>query len=781
MGANPSTSVPSPSVIPEPGAAARPLWQVPVFLAGATALAVVWFLRAPTDSGPRQAVRQLAHARQILSRPDGDAEAAAQAAQHALDVTGPDGDLTGEAYFLLGTARMRQGDHTNGEAGKPHWVAARQAFEEADHHGVSADDDKRHLRYRLAKVCFHTGDDPRHVAELLAAAASEAEDGAEAYDLLSQAYLLQNPPDYQKALEANTKLREQSVLRDDMLAKVKLRSGELKLKLGHAEDARKDLELIGPSAPPAVISRARLLRARSYQEESKWNLAAEQWQAALSDAREPPANRTEVLYLLGVCHRRLNQTDEALKAWDDCVRSGAGTAEAVAAAVQLAELRLERKEYDAALELLASATAAVRKPADWNNPYVDRGRALEALEKAAKTFREAGQFELALKLAGDFERLAPPARALTLRAEAATEWAQKRKGTPDGAKPSPEEEQEALNLLRDAGDAFLAAGNAVAPEDESHFDLLWKAAYRFSEAKDLSRAVSTLEQVLKEEKRPKRLGEGWFLLGEARRQSKDLAAAEAAYIECVKYPPFAYRACNQLAQLYWDSGRADQARDTLVQNLAQLRFDRDAEALEKSLYMLGNFAFQLHEYLEVTRRLEEALGQFPSNPEQTRARYQLAESYRQLATDAKRDELLGDSPNPEYIKHLREKHRHFLQKAADEYQELAGFLEKPESAGHLTADERKLIPFTAALCRFNLGQYPEALSIYDHLIEQNISVTVTLQALGGAARCHFGLQQGDKMRQRLDEIRKGIASLDKPQQQEWEEWLSTFLLKPDLQ
>ena len=83
------------------------------------------------------------------------------------------------------------------------------------------------------------------------------------------------------------------------------------------------------------------------------------------------------------------------------------------------------------------------------------------------------------------------------------------------------------------------------------------------------------------------------------------------------------------------------------------------------------------------------------------------------------------------------------------------------------------------LCK--LGQYTEALAIYDHLIEQNVSVTVTLQALGMAARCHFGLQQGDKMRQRLDEIRKGIASLDKPQQQEWEEWLSTFLLKPDLQ
>jgi Tetratricopeptide repeat len=781
MGTDPSTPVSSPS--PESAdSAPRPLWQVPVFLAGATALAVAWFLRAPAESGPRQVARQLAHARQILSRPDGDAEAAAQAAQRALDSSGPDGELAGEAYFFLGTARMRQGDHTPGDEGRQHWLDARKAFEEADHHGVPAGD-KDLLRYRLAKVYFHTGEDPRHVAELLAASVTAAEDGAEAYDLLSQAYLLENPPDYQKALEANTKLREQSILRDDMLAKVKLRSGELKLKLGHAEEARKDLELIGPAAPAAIICRARMLRARSYQDESKWAEAAALWQAALTDTREQLTNRNEVLYLQGVCQRHLDQVDEALRSWDECARGGVGTAEVVAAAVQLAELRLDRKEYEAALNLLATATVTVQKPADWNNPYVDHARALEVLEKAAKVFCDAGQFELALKLAAHFERLAAPPRALTLRAEAATKWALKRKGTLDGANPAPEEEQTIRNLLRDAGEAYVLATSAGA--EDGRIDQLWQATYRFGEAKDYSRAASTLEQILKEEKRPARLGECWFLLGEAHRQSKELEAAEAAYITCLKYwkdaAPFIYRSRNQLAQLYWNAGRVDQARDILLQNLKDLHLDRDAEALEQSLYMLGNFAFQHHEYLEVTQRLEEAVGQFPSNPEQARARYQLAESYRQLAADAMRDALLGDSPNPEYLKHLREKHRHFLQKAADEYQELAGILEKPESAGHLTPEERQLIPFTAARCRFDLGQYVDALTLYDRLIDQKISVTVTLQALGGAARCHIGLNQRDKLRQCLDEIRKGIASLDKGQQEQWEEWLSTWATKPDLQ
>jgi tetratricopeptide (TPR) repeat protein len=495
------------------------------------------------------------------------------------------------------------------------------------------------------------------------------------------------------------------------------------------------------------------------------------WQAALADTREGTAERTEMLYLLGVCQRKLEQPNEAIKVWDECARTGAGTVEGTAAAIQLAELRLDHKEYGVALELLAKATANVQNAAEWNNSYVDRNRVCEVLEKAAKLFRDAGEFELALRLNGQFEKLAAPGRAVSLRAEESTEWARKRIAPADGSKVAPEEQKAAHELFGHAGAAYLEAA-AAAPE-EGRADLLWQAAERFVEGHDLEKAVSTLEQFLKVEKRPDRLGEGWYLLGEARRRSKDGNGAETAYVACIGCPtPFASRARYQLALLYWDAGKADQAREALVQNLKQLTFDHDAEAQEKSLYALGNFAYQRHDYSDVVKCLEQALSQFPANPDQTRARYQLANSYRQLAAEAKRDEMLGDSPNPEYIKHLQEKHRHHLQKAAEEYQELATFLEKPESAGHLTPDERLEVPFTAGQCYFDLGMYAEALAVYDRLLETNTDQHVTLQALGGAARCHLFLRQQDKAQQRLDEIRKGLAGLKKSEQKEWEEWLS---------
>jgi tetratricopeptide (TPR) repeat protein len=755
----------------------RPLWQVPVFLVGVTALAVAWFVRPPADSGPRRITWLLNRARQNLNRPDGDAEAAARDAQQAIDmieVLYPGGDRAGEGYLLLGTARMRLGDRTPGEAGRPSWNDARKALQEAEKLGVPAAE-QGHLRYRLAKVAFHLGDDPLQVAKGLSATAEEAEDRAEAYDLACEAFLRLTPPDYQKALEANTKLREQSMLRDDLLARAKLRSGELKLKLGRTEEARKDLELIGPSAPAAVLSRARVLRARSYQEESKWAEAAALWQAELADSRQQPGDRSEILYLLGVCHRKLDQVDEAAKVWDECVRANTGSPECVAAAVQLVEVRLNHKQYAQALDLLKNATAKVQKPEDWTNAYVDRAALADAFEKSAKAFREAGEFELAMQLAGHFEHLAAPGRAVTLRAEVATEWARKRTAPADGSKVAPEEEQAARDLFSRAASAYLDIASGLG--EEARADSLWQAAGRFVEGKDLAKAVTTLDLFLKTEKRPDRLGEGWFLLGEVRRQSKDNEGAEAAYIACVKYQtPFMFRARYELAMLYWQAGQVDQARDILVQNVQDLHLDHDRETLEKSLYALGNFAYLRHDYAEVVKCLEEVLKQAPANrtanQEQTRARYQLANSFRQLAAEAKRDEVLGDSPNPEYLKHLQEKHRHFLDKAAGEYEELAKFLETPESAGHLTPDERHEVPFTAAKCQFDLGEYAKALAIYEHMIETTTDLHVTMQALGCAANCHYGLREQDKAQLCLEQIRKNLPSLERAEQKQWEEWLN---------
>src|SRR5439155_23331111 len=104
------------------------------------------------------------------------------------------------------------------------------------------------------------------------------------------------------------------------LAMAQLLGGELLLKMGKPEEARKDLEKIGEQAPPAILTRARLLRARSFQDEGKWDEAATLYQAVLADGRAPLARdqRLRGLFDLGHCYRRREQPSDAARGWQDC-------------------------------------------------------------------------------------------------------------------------------------------------------------------------------------------------------------------------------------------------------------------------------------------------------------------------------------------------------------------------------------------------------------------------------------------------------------------------------
>src|SRR5262249_39604276 len=152
-------------------------------------------------------------------------------------------------------------------------------------------------------------------------------------------------------------------------------------RMGRPEQARKVLEKVGPQAPAEVLTQARLLRARTYQDEGKWKEASELWKAVLEDTRAALAEPGRVLYNLGVCHRGLDEPADAVAAWEECLRHAKGD-EAPAAALALAELRLRDpdKGPERALEMLQRAVENVRGPDDWHNTLLELPKAREVFE-----------------------------------------------------------------------------------------------------------------------------------------------------------------------------------------------------------------------------------------------------------------------------------------------------------------------------------------------------------------------------------------------------------------
>jgi tetratricopeptide (TPR) repeat protein len=444
----------------------------------------------------------------------------------------------------------------------------------------------------------------------------------------------------------------------------------------------------------------------------------------------------------------------------------------------LAELRLSEAERgpERALEMITRALEHVQRPEDWTNALVDLPHARDAFERVAAAYRQTGRPDLAVQLSALYVRLAAPGRAAALRAEVYTEWARSRleqasSGTDVLARQR--EESAAQGLFREAGKANAEAAAQVSGAAQG--EQLWQAAAAYLAGEAHASAAAVLEQYLQAFQHSERQGEGWYLLAQSYRHLNHEDAARKAYLKCIEFPTaFAYRAQYHLALAALKEGQTDRAEEILVKNLQDMvRSDPDAEAQEKSLFMLGNLLYQRGNFRRAIQHLEEALGRYPRNPEATRAKYQLADSYRRLADQEHKTYLIDTKMDPNTRDHFLKEHQRWLQKAADEFAELAEFLQKPEARGHLSVEEQVEVPFIAADCLFNLGSYEKALARYEALAQQYAGRAAGLRALGGSARIYTSRGQWDKVWERLGEIRRGLSWLPPDQRPAWEAWLET--------
>jgi tetratricopeptide (TPR) repeat protein len=770
-----ATTSPSPGEPPE--TPLRHLWQAPVFLVGVTALLVAWAMRPPARPDvQRQLEEDLTIVRRELAQSDGDLLTAVAKAQHALDLAETVQQRLGEVHLLLGTAHLRQGERAESPLNDEYYRLARQHLDQAEQYGVPEEEQGR-LQFRLGKIAFILKDEPEKVVQRLAAGVEQADDPAEGWGLLAQAYLNMNPPNFKEALKANERLRQSPQVDERFLAPAKLQAGELLLRTGSPREARKVLEKISDDAPAEVLLQARLLRARTYQDEGKWKEAAELWRAILDDRRTTPPEPGKILYNLGVCYRGLEESAEAARVWEECLRRGKGD-EAPASALALADLRLSYadKGPERALDLLGRGVERIQKPEDWKNSLVDLAHAREVFEHTAQAFREANRFDLAVQLTTLYTRLAVPGRALVLRAELCTESAKTHMELAQAAadlQVRQKEESQAHELLRQAGAAHAEAAEQSG-EPAAHGDHLWLAAGSYLQGEDHPHAAPLLERFLQMFPRSEHQGEGWYLLAQCYRNLNHEEDARKAYLKCVEFPtPFAYRAQYHLALAAIKAGQTDDAEQILVRNLTDMmKTDTDLEAQEKSLFTLGGILYQHGEFRRAVQHLEEALGKFPLNPEATRARLQMADSYRQLANQKSINENLGSQKiSQKTLEHFQKEHQRWLQQASEAFQELAAFLQTPEARGHLSLEEQSLVLFFGAECLFNLGQYDRALRQYETLITTYRGREPGIWGLSGTVQVYAALNEPGKVRERLDEIQKNLNWLPESKRGEWMDYL----------
>jgi tetratricopeptide (TPR) repeat protein len=722
------------------------------------------------DTGFRQLDRDLESLRNALDEKQPNLEALAQRAEDILARSEMFSRRTGEAHFLVGTIHLRLAGSAPAAQAADTWQKARFHFQEAEQLGVPEEDQPR-LCQRLGITLHHTGAEAPRVLDYLRRFPEASDDLAEYYTALTQTYLRLPVPDVRAALAANQKLLALPTANDAILAPARLLRGELLLQLKDSAEARKVLERIGPTAPPAIRSRARLLAAQSYLEEGTWDKAAELWQQTLAELSDSPADRGRISYALGLCYRQTDRPADADQAWEAALKDGGEVAQA--AAVRLAELRLDGAKRGTSLELYEQALRDVKQPADWRNRFLDLAEARPLLEAGCRAFRETGDPAAAVRLASLFARVAAPPSGHIALAEALDAWATSLSQR-DDRDQGRAHFREAANLFEGVAEARLG--------QQDHAEWLWRAGRCWSQGEEPARAVPVLERFVKLLAPPERLGEAWYRLGEAHYRLGNAAAAETAWKQCILYPSsFAFRSPIRLAAVQSARGNFDEAIDILEQNLRRMDHATGSEAHEQSLFALGGLYFQRGKFDLAAAHYQRALERYPANSGALTAAYHLAECYRQRANLEYQN--MTNSSLPEAHQHYQRQYRLHLEQAAANYRKVAANLAGRETSGRLSPSEATMLlrsRFAVADCESSLGHLDKAAPLYDALARQCAGRVEGLIALKQLERCYSMDGRIDQARGTLVLFSKTLAELPdaafqgRPEQEsrlEFKKWL----------
>ena len=717
------------------GRAPGQLWQVPTFCAGLLAvLAVI----GGAGSRPTPVAEQLGHEiaalRAALKQPSASPESLLPTADNLLArVRAAFPQCIAEAHFLLGIVHARLADRSPPERAREARQQARLHLEQAEAQGLPAEDQPR-LHYYLGKLLYQSGGDlPRAIDYLAHNTARGADDLAEGYGMLTQAYLRLRPPDVEAALQANAKQLENT---DDETSAGTARLLRAELLLGkklHAE-ALAVLRYVGPTVPVAVRLKARYLQARCAQEEGLHSQAIPLWKELLANPGAIPGGKAHLLYALGQCHASGDPRDEAAAetAWKEAAALGGPDGQA--AALRLAELAMRRaeqrgpgKDAGTALQWFHLALNKVPSAADYQNPVVSIDQARELVEAGCRFYREGQDHERALELAELYRKVALPGVAEEHLAQAAEARADclAKKAAGDSSPLAASEREQALKLYRQAGTAYEHAAVGRLPAEKALRLRRGAACYLLAQGpQDQAKAAELLKQFIELIAEPEGKAEGWFALAGTYRALKDNAQATKAYYECLQYPntPLVFRARLELAELEVAQGKIAEAEKILRQNLALNSPSPDRQAQEQALYRLAELHFQQSRYEDAAYRLDSLINQYPHSPQVFMARDMLGICYQKLAEKAGQENAgRNGGEYPIVNRSLRQEN---LEKALKVYEDQADELHKRAAAGKkLNRTEDALLrraQFGAANSLLELpNRYAEAVHRYVLLTEEN--------------------------------------------------------------
>ncbi|MBM4068910.1 MAG: tetratricopeptide repeat protein [Planctomycetes bacterium] len=701
------------------------LWQVPTFLVGLLALALV----AATSPLRRDYSQQefddaLEQLRQALKQPGIRLNEQLPLAEDLLKRSvNYSSHKVGQAHFLAGWLCQRLAEQAPPDDAAALHQKATTHLQTALASGV-AEEDRPGLHYRLGAAFFQKGTDPEQAIDYLKKGVEAGTDEpARGYSMLVKLYMSMPKVDLDAALAANQK--QLLYIEDEVeLHRARLVRGELLFRKGRRIDAIKELEAIGTHAPRDVRLKARRLQARCCEDEGLWNQAIPLYKELLAEYGDTHSGRGRILFCLGRCYANAEpqQIVEAQENWRAVGKLGGEEGQASGLLLGSLLMSAGGAQREQVVSEFTAALATVQRPADYHNGLVSLADARKIIEKSWNDFHERKQFASAEQVATLYRKIADRGVAEEKLGQTDKAWAKDIEAT--AAMGTPAQIDEATTKIHEkyvrAAQAYEQAADA-RPLDEQP-PLLWKSAKCYLLAKDVPLAISLLRRFVLIHNTEEVWAEGWLALADALLVTGQKEQARQAFYKCIEFPntPFAYRARYQLAVDAIQEGNPEQAESILKQNLTVTGPSIDREAHGKSLYECAKLLYERKNYDQASLQLKEAIRQYPNDPKARVARDHLGACYRQLALDV--DKKLKGTLTPESKRYLTTNRQNLLEEACRVYQDLADDLgRKAKPDAPLTPEEQALYrksSFAVADLRKDLNEMPEALRRYRILLDR---------------------------------------------------------------
>ncbi len=283
-------------------------------------------------------------------------------------------------------------------------------------------------------------------------------------------------------------------------------------------------------------------------------------------------------------------------------------------------------------------------------------------------------------------------------------------------------EQQVRALRTHAGDAYIANSRALTvADDQAHAESLWKGVDLYDRAGSIAQATSALELFVAERPDDGQTPEALLRLGQTWQAAGQFDKAITAFQRNqFRYPQSlaASKSGVPLAQAYIAKGAEHypKAEKVLQDVLASPLIGPDAEEFRQALFELAQLYYRTGRYEESVARLEELTERYPNDERRGELLFLMADSYRKsatllvkLASANTSDGPSGAADQAEAVAAKRER----LLKARKLFDRVIDVFHDAPPKSDLEKLYLKLSHFYRADCLYDLGQYTEAIKLYD--------------------------------------------------------------------